>query len=453
MKYRSPLFLIFVTANSFAAVDYLQTDISSLANSAHKDDTFKGYVGGMSNQFNNQVGNVPGNRYNGQLYFDYHKKPVSSGAESRFTMASQVNDQNLLMYSVQEAYVAGKFSNGDELKFGRQILNWSPVDAAWGFGKINNRRNFEYFEPGQEGLIGLQYTSKFQSGLRISGFVSGLYVPELNPGLSINKKDRTITSRNAWAKPPQASTDVEGVNTPVRYDVNVPGTDKVIYRYSAGLNVGIDSDHWSAEGFFMRKPENQISAKASVAFNPGDKEVVATVTPQFYYHDVYGGTLRYKNYNYQIYASAIGIRPNTFPDGDERATRYTDIPTAKIREDYGGFGIAKTTDLYTYGLNYVARLSPYDRQTDRLAEDPRWNQAVDIFVSRNIGRYYMLMGDVKYDTLTTDRLVMLRAIYSASRDFQVHAGINMIGAPTNGSSYWSTYSNNDAVYGGLRYIF
>jgi hypothetical protein len=32
-------------------------------------------------------------------------------------------------------------------------------------------------------------------------------------------------------------------------------------------------------------------------------------------------------------------------------------------------------------------------------------------------------------------------------------GVNMIGTPNSGKSYWSTYTNNDAVFAGLRYIY
>lgn len=55
--------------------------------------------------------------------------------------------------------------------------------------------------------------------------------------------------------------------------------------------------------------------------------------------------------------------------------------------------------------------------------------------------------------LTTDRLVMLRAGYNVSKQMLLSFGVNMIGTPDSGKSYWSTFTNNDAVYAGLRYIF
>jgi hypothetical protein len=55
--------------------------------------------------------------------------------------------------------------------------------------------------------------------------------------------------------------------------------------------------------------------------------------------------------------------------------------------------------------------------------------------------------------LTTDRLLMLRGSYKVSKELILSAGVNMIGTPVDGKSFWSTYTNNDAIYGGLRYVF
>lgn len=457
MKLKSACLLFIFAAQAHAAAEFVRADLSSMNSNARKSDNIQGFVGGMSNQLSDDIGNVPGNRYSGSVFFDYHNRPssYSDSLESRFTFAGMINDQSLLMYSLQEAYIAKRVAADDEFKMGRQILNWSPVDAIWGFGKLNNRRNFDYFEPGQEGLIGFQYTARSANGWRLSAFYSPIYVPELNPSLDIDDKKKTITSKHAWTTAPErkATIEVGRPQAPIRYNVDAPGINEVIFRHSGGMNIGFDTKHVSTDFFWMRKPENQISAMADVRVDTIQNVVNADVTPQFYYHDVYGSSMRYHNKDLQMYVSAIAIRPNTYPDGDETATLLTEIPTEKRREDYAGGGISKTNDLYSYGLNYVARLSPYDRKLDRLAVDPRWNQAINVFASRNFGKHYSLLGDLKYDMLTTDRLLMVRGIYNATRSLQLSVGVNMIGTPVDGKSFWSPYTNNDSVYGGLRMIF
>ena len=432
------LSLVFMTCTGYGASDYIQ-----------------GHLGALSNQVSEQVGNVPGNRYNADLEFDFHRNPNTSyrsGLESRFTAAALVNDQSLTMYSLQEAYIGGNLTSKDHLRVGRQILNWSQIDHTWGFGKLNNRRNFDYFTPGQEGLIGLLYERKSSNGMRYRGFVSGLYVPELNPALDIDKKDRTITSRSHWADAPASSADVEGRQMPVKYDVDYPEISEVIYRYTVGANIGFESKHWVLDNFIMRKPENTLTPNVDVNVSFTEGVVTAAIDPRFYYHDVYGSTLKYRNKDLEMYVSGVAIRPNEYPDVDEQV-RYTEIKSKKQREDYVGGGISKSNDLYTLAFNYVARLSPFDREKDDLALDPRWNQAINLIASRNFGRHFSLSGDVKFDMLTTDRLVMVRGNYNVSRELQMNLGVNMIGTPTDGKSFWSPYTNNDAIYGGLRYVF
>ncbi len=420
-----------------------------------QSDFLQGHLGGMSNQAAQEVGNVPGNRYNADFELDYKNiknTPGTSGVDSRFTVAALVNDQNLAMYSLKEAYVGLYATEKNYFKFGRQILDWSQVDATWGFGKVNNRRNFNYFEPGQEGLLGLSYERKSSNGMRYRFFGSGLYVPELNPALDIDKKNQRITSRHPWADTPASSADVEGVMMDVKYDVNYPRLNDVIYRYSIGANIGWESKHWVLDNFIMRKPENTMTPNVEINVDFQNDVVNAKIDPRFYYHDVYGSTLKYRNLDLEMYVSGMAIRPNEFPDVDNKV-RYTEIKNMKRREDYVGGGISKSNDLYTLAFNYVARLSPFDRKKDDLAQDPRWNQALNFVAARNFGRKYSLSTDVKFDMLTTDRLMMVRGNYFASKTLVLNLGVNMIGTPTDGKSYWSPYTNNDAVYGGLRYVF
>src|SRR5690606_25270400 len=113
--------------------------------------------------------------------------------------------------------------------------------------------------------------------------------------------------------------------------------------------------------------------------------------------------LKYKNHDIEMYISGIGIRPNEYPDVNDEydVVRQMKIKVKKRREDYLGGGISRSNDLYTIALNYVARLSPFDRDVDDpLTADPRWNQAIHIHGKRKLGKAWTLMGDAKFDMLT-----------------------------------------------------
>jgi hypothetical protein len=142
-----------------------------------------------------------------------------------------------------------------------------------------------------------------------------------------------------------------------------------------------------------------------------------------------------------------------YPVGDPLVTQYTQIEVEKRREDYVGGGISKENDRYGMGFDYVARLSPFNKEEDILAEDPRWNQAVSGWFRYRLNRFFQVSADVKYDMLTTDRLVQLKASYFPTRNSVLNVGVNMIGTPADGRSYWSPYTNNDSLYAAMRYLF
>lgn len=421
------------------------------ATSAIAAPLFQGSVGALSNQLASGVGDVDGNKYNTDINLSYHKD-IANRLEQKFTFNGLINDQNGKMYSVNEAYIGNKGEVID-FKIGREILDWSDIDGTWGFGKVNNRQNFNGFDPGQEGLTGLSLKFKTQNGFRAKFFGSYLYAPETNPSLDINNSNGTITSKNPWSDPPASSARLESRDVPIQYHVQYPKTSDVVFRYSLGLNLGWENKHWVVDSFLMRKPENQISETVDISYNTGDDKIKAFIQPQFYYHDVYGSNIKYRNKDLTMYLSGIAIRPNTYPDGDPLVTQYTQLTVEKRREDYVGGGVSKDNDKMSLGLNYVARLSPFNRIDDVLAQDPRWNQAVNTYVRYRFNRFFMASVDGKYDMLTTDRLVMVRASYNASKNMLVNVGVNMIGTPTDGKSYWSPYTNNDAVYASVRYIF
>jgi hypothetical protein len=415
--------------------------------------TKKGYVAGTSNQLASGVGDVDGNRWFFDLGFDYHQQDPNVGFENRFVMHALFNDQSALMYSVNEAYLVRPFGLA-RLEVGRMLLDWSDVDDHWSFGKVNHRQNFNYFEPGREGLLGvmIKRTSN-KRGARLHLFFSPLYAPELNPSLDIDKSAGTVTSNNPWAKPPAPTARLEGRDVPIFYDIDYPEISEVVFRSSGGVNVGWEDEHWEAGLYYLFKPENQISTAVEVSYNTGDDIVNADVTPQFYYHHVYGGNLRWRNRDVTIYASAIAVRPNEYPDVSLEAAQYTQLEMEKRREDYVGGGIARSNGRWGTGFDYVARLSPFDRAEDILAEDPRWNQAVHGWGRYKFTDSFEVSGDAKYDMLTTDRLFMFKVVYYPLTMLALTAGVNMIGTPNDGKSYWGPFKNNDSVYSGLRYLF
>ena len=437
-------------ADSRGKIFALALAFSGTLSSPVHSTVLEGYIGGTSNQISSDVPDVPGNRFFSDLFLDFDES--DSRIPKRFTLSGRYNDEGLLMYSLQEAYIGHNISD-TKVFAGRKVLHWAKVDSEWGLGKLNNRENFDFFRPGQEGLVGLNVLRNPKEGFRLHAFISPAFVPELNPALDIDKKNRTVTSRNPWADPPADSAEVEGSEKPIQYYIDNPDLGKIVYNWSAGLQLGWSTRSWALSGFYIRKPENQISTNVSVTYNTGDDLIKAFVTPRVFHHDVFGGEIRFESADVEAWLSSIGIRPNAFPTGSEEASQFTEIKTIKRREDYVSAGIGKNNDKYGMALSYIARLSPFDPEGVSLAVHPRWNQALGFKLRRAFTRTLAFSGDFKYDTLTLDRLLMIEGLYKFSPWGQLHVGANMIGTSARRNSFWRPYSNNDSIYSSIRYLF
>ncbi len=426
--------------------------------------SFRGSFGLQGNQLGEKTGEETGNRYMGDLDLFYLSED-EEGDKKVFDFASRVNDASLVMFSVKEAYVGKEASkefsdeeNSIGYKLGRVILDWSKLDEKWGFGKLNNRVNFDFFRPGQEGLTGLLIEFRHKTGLFAKGFASYVYVPELNPSLDIDVNAGTVKSRHPWAKAPPATNESAGKERALYYDVQYPDIQDIVFNYSVGGSVGFENKHFLAEGFYMRKPDNRIGVAADFKVDPvGFDKVDITVEPGIFYQDVFGGQLKYENRGFEIYASYLYSKPDADFNGDTSFYEATSYKHIRIEEEYGGVGMARAfNDSYRMELNYVARRSRYEKINDNpLNEEPRWNEAINVnFIARWSPRFSSLL-DIKYDIFSLDRLFSFATTYAYSKDVDLVAGFDVIGANDAGENetFWSPFRNNDAVYGRMVYRF
>lgn len=413
---------------------------------------YTGDISVLSNQLFGQVGNIQGNRFNADVNFKYADKKGTVDKVVEFS--TRYNDAQTTMMSVQNAYLKKNIKAGGKLHeftVGRHVLKWSPIDANWGFGFLNNRVYFDGFEPGQEGLTGISWQTQFGNN-KVHIFGSVLYIPELNPALDIDNETGTITSGNVWAKvPAQTTTAIGGREDSILYTVNMPKISEVVLRGSAGINVARKlTKRIELNGFFMVKPENKLSTDLGLVV---DDNINITINPRVFYHNVMGTNITYTNSSYLAHLGLLSTGPYKTAEGDEEIYRYAKFETEKIDETYFSAGFKRSSDRTKYSINYLARISSFDKKVDLLAQNPRWSQAVNLRLERQFNRDFMGMFDVKFDTLTQDRLVMFRTDYRMTNNTLFSLGVNMIGVNDSENSFWKDFKNNDSVYTSLRYRF
>lgn len=450
-----------------------------------EEQKLSGSLGFWANSLVDDVGETAGNQFYGDADVRYQNtynndheiemfKKSNPGKKtdnfqrrsyySALDIAARINNEDQLMFSIREAVWEKRFLNS-RLALGRTTLDWSAVDAEWGLGRINNRVNFDYFEPGQEGLVGLFYDYKFDNGFKAKVFASFIYVPELNPGQTIDEEEGTVECNNPWCTEPGSEAEVsEGNTVPIFYNVNMPSITETVLKYSAGLNLGqefsiVKNDDFDVtldiSAYALKKPENSPSISAEVTYENDNERVFVDITPKFYYHDIVGGDvhLKFKKQGYAAYGSAIRITPNGTPEGGREFYKYTGIRQRKIREDYLSAGGKFVENDLKLQAGYIARVSEFDRKDDVLVQYPRWNQAIHLAAAKQLTRKFNVALDYKYDMLTEDRLTMLKTNYRFGKSVVAGLGVNVIGTNPDGESYWSDYENNDAVYTTLKYTF
>ena len=100
--------------------DVLSIHVKKSEEKVKKSSDFKTEFGFRYNEIVQDVGDVVGNQYFGRLNLDYHSES-SEGTAKSFEFKSRINNEEVLEYSVKEAYI--EFNSGQALSLGLGLTN------------------------------------------------------------------------------------------------------------------------------------------------------------------------------------------------------------------------------------------------------------------------------------------------------------------------------------------
>lgn len=400
------------------------------------------------------IGGVHGNRYWTEFNFAYEKKEPFIDDESKLDFVLRYNDAKGLFFSLKEAQYTS-LGNFSEYSVGFVIIDWSEIDKIWGLGKINNRVNIDFFEPGQSGLPGIVFTQRLSKNFAVGMYGSFLYVPEYNPMLKINKKERSISSKSPWVVLPSRTAQVGGNTSTINYDVSVPNLDEIIFHPSYGLNLKYSfTEHMHLSSFYIRKPENSLSNTATVIVDNVLFNVDVEVDPKIFYHDLWGGQLTFetRDKSWQLYTSYLMSQPGSKPQ-NEQPVQYGGYAfrLEKQDEEYWGTGIRYFFLGGNLHLGHLTRVSAFEENA--ILKRPRWGEAVNFSMSASFFENYLFKTEIFYDYSTDDKLIEaeLEYIYNGVLAFSV--GANILTSPDTGQGFWKPFRQNDGVYTELSVLF
>jgi hypothetical protein len=415
---------------------------------------FSGDLSFRYQDFAQNVGRDPGNRYWSELNFTYDDKEPFVDHEGRFDFTMRYNDVGGYFWSVKEAQKTF-MGNNYEWSLGLLIVDWSAVDQEWGLGKINNRVNIDYFDPGQSGLPGSRLKMRLAKSVELDTYLSFLYIPELNPGYKINESEGTIDSKNPWAPPPASTTDATGSEKQIFYSINKPAVEDVIFQLSYGTNLKLSfSEQLHLSAFYLRKPENNLSNNAIVEVSNSTFIPYVYVTPKLYYHQLWGGQLTYETQkkDVQLYTGYIISQPGSKPSNDT-SVRYGGyaFKLEKQDEEYWGTGIRYNFLGGLLKLGHLVRLSSFDNDLE--FKKPRWGEAVHAGVDYMWSNTLSSSLEVFYDILNKDRLLKCNTRYVYNQSLAVTVGANLLTSPDDGDGYWAEFRTNDSIYTQVGIVF
>jgi hypothetical protein len=222
-----------------------------------------------------------------------------------------VPQQSLLNYvNIEEAFVqidAGTLN----LSFGRKKQSWSLVDESWNLGLWQPLFKWNPLEPAQQGLSGLFVGLPLEADIpvRINFLASNIFIP--NQGAKYELRSGQFEKVNPWFKTPPAQMRLLGVDTPVKYHLQIPSVDEVISQPTVATQVVV-GELENGPSFLLaygRKPSNGLAMSFRGMFDLGERAGVVDIKPKVFMHDVVSADLRYKSEKWHLSAGVLNEKP------------------------------------------------------------------------------------------------------------------------------------------------
>ncbi|MCK5883925.1 MAG: hypothetical protein KAG61_09565 [Bacteriovoracaceae bacterium] len=369
------------------------------------------------------------------------------------------------LYSIPEAFI-GHRTRHSTISVGRKIVDWNSADAVWELGNINGMQGFNLLGDKQEGLFGLHAERELSKNWNIKFYGSALYVPSLNPGYEV--KGGKVTSNTPWMSAPPSQMRMNGVDTPINYELGQYSVSDIIFQESLGGNLAYSWGGGAVSVYGMYKPENKLRINAEGKLSKDAKQVNVAVSPKVNHHFIYGVGVNQKvGRKVQVSGGLEIIDPNSDLKSDlglgvvnptliknnkrDFNTDYIVVEPSYQRQSYLHMGAKYVSSICKMGVNYLYNLA--ERSGDAVFGDAvKWHNAVGVSVDYDFNDNLSMLFDFKYDMEMGDNVIKKEVSYRFLNQMSIAVGLELLKAPRD-DSYWSAYRENDTVYSNFGYSF
>lgn len=387
--------------------------------------------------------------------------------------AGQYLDVGNYVFGLKELYRSQKWNQGKQsVSVGRKVEFWSQIDSDWQLGLWQPKVAVDLLRPEDQGLAGVFYKMRAEK-FNFLAFASPIFIPSMGP--EIREKNGGLEAESRWYKNPSRSFPLNGTETKLVYDLDVPDIGKLVRNPGAGarLSWGGDTPGFWGSVNYGNKPMNALLLRYKRALvlpetDPLTGEV--TVSPEVGYHEIFGADigLRYGETG-KLALSYLEDRPKlTLPEDpwvqqQPRQLRSFGVHASQMFQTPIAQNPLKVSMMYLrVQTDAVLDYDSLGRDQGSLFEErTQFTQAAQFkFESQGVlyGKKYD--SSLKYLREMDQKGSLWGAelkVYP-TRDVGLFVGADILGvddteADPNDGRFLNQFRANDRVYGGLNYVF
>lgn len=436
----------------------------------------QGYIGTRSLFYiNNNIVNSEARAvhyWEGRVHQDAHNNDKSLGldVEGQFT-----NSQGgLNSFSINELYWNSNSSaENTSFAIGRRNSQWSFLDRHWKLGAYEPVYKVDPLNPSSQGLTGLFLGFKGENW-NLEFFGTPVFIPD--QGAPVETANGRFVKKDPWVFYPPSEVSLNGVLTPVSYEIDKPSIQDVVDNQGYGVNAQVgqmDQEGLSGRAAWVYKPMNQLllglkgyETLRQTEISPAESEkntVDIQLHPEVGYHQISSMDLAYRWNSLLVTLGVVDDRPMK----KEFASQWTYqnyLPSQLI-----GGGLEYSTEVgLRMGAHYLTRHGG-GSQTEGPEKDlvgsyipERYSFAELVqgelgFQKRLNSRWgYEGSGEWRKELREGSELYSLKGALLVGSAWKAYLGFDFMKSENKNpqtKDFIEANLANDRVYGGVHYVF
>jgi len=431
-----------------------------------------GYFGTRSISFINTHFQNPETRTIHYLEARLFRQPQDAQSIFGFDLQGQwaSNQKELSHFTLSELYLKQKVTGtGFTFFLGRHKSSWSLLDDQWKVGAFQPIYKVDALNPRSQGLTGLFMNFK-GANWELELFGTSLFLPDQGP--QVEAQNGHFVKRDTWVYYPPSEVKVNGVLTPIDYNIDQPTPREVVNQKGWGFNAqwgNIQEEGLAARMGWAYKPMNQMLLGLN-GFMVLEEETLSAenhldiqLRPEVGYHNVRSMDLTYK---FKQFLFTAGILDDV-PQKKEFAAKWTyqNHTPSQLR----GAGVQFLAENgWTTGLSYLEKLGGHsqvfgpekDLVGDYFPERYSFEELIKVEISyhKNFNsRYgYEFTGEWRKELKEGSELASLQGALLIGSLWKTYLGLDLLRSENKVPSkkdFLEANLSNDRVYGGLQYVF